>query len=40
MKKIKVNTIIALLIATFCFTYNAKAQNNVSTNQELSPKEH
>jgi 4-carboxymuconolactone decarboxylase len=39
MKKIKVNTIIALLIATFCFTYNAKAQNNVSTNQELSPKE-
>lgn len=39
MKKIKVNTIIALLIATFCFTYNAKAQNNVSTNQELSQKE-
>lgn len=39
MKKIKVNTIITLLIAFFCFTYNVKAQTNVNTNQGLSQKE-
>lgn len=39
MKKIKVNTIIALLIAIFCFAYNLKAQTNVNTNQGLSQKE-
>ncbi|NLR82915.1 carboxymuconolactone decarboxylase family protein [Chitinophaga eiseniae] len=39
MKKIKVNTIIALLITVFCFTYHLKAQNNTNTNERLSPKE-
>ncbi|MGN6616205.1 MAG: carboxymuconolactone decarboxylase family protein [Ilyomonas sp.] len=39
MKAIKVNTIIALLIALFCFSHNLKAQNSVNTNQRLSQKE-
>ncbi|MBD3748619.1 MAG: carboxymuconolactone decarboxylase family protein [Sphingobacteriales bacterium] len=39
MKKINVDTIIALFIAIFCFACNVKAQNSVNTNQGLSQKE-
>jgi alkylhydroperoxidase/carboxymuconolactone decarboxylase family protein YurZ len=35
----KKNKIIALLTATFCFTYNLKAQDNVNTNRGLSQRE-
>ncbi|MEX6689907.1 carboxymuconolactone decarboxylase family protein [Danxiaibacter flavus] len=36
MNKIKVNTIITLVIAIFCFTHKLEAQNNVDTNRTLS----
>jgi alkylhydroperoxidase/carboxymuconolactone decarboxylase family protein YurZ len=35
----KVNTIIALLIAICCSIYNLKAQNNMNINESLRPKE-
>ncbi|MFL9484844.1 carboxymuconolactone decarboxylase family protein [Chitinophagaceae bacterium LWZ2-11] len=39
MKKIKLNTIITLLIAILCSGYHLKAQSNMNTNGGLSSKE-
>jgi 4-carboxymuconolactone decarboxylase len=39
MKKIQNKTLIVLLMAISCFSYNLKAQNNMNTNKILSPKE-
>jgi len=39
MKTIKIKTIILLIVAIGFFSYNLKAQNNMNTNNALSPKE-
>jgi len=39
MEKIKFKTLIVLIMAISCFSYNLKAQNNMDTNKVLSPRE-
>ena len=39
MRKIKIKTLIVLVIAISCFSCNIKAQNNLNTGKELSPGE-
>jgi 4-carboxymuconolactone decarboxylase len=39
MKKIKNKTLIGLIMAIICFSYNLKAQNNMNTNKVLSSRE-